>query len=61
MTIILPHEGTDFEEVEKQITHELLNEVFDQSLMYPVKVHLYLPRFKLNFKSEVNLIYIFFV
>ena len=53
MTIILPHEGINIEDVEKQITHESLKQVFERNDI-PSKVHLYLPRFKLDLKAEVS-------
>jgi serpin B len=52
MTIILPHEGIKIEDVEKNINHDILKEVFERNSR-PGKVHLYLPRFKLDLKTEV--------
>ena len=54
MTIILPHEGINIEDVEKQLNHESLKAVFERNTRLG-KVHLYLPRFKLDIKSEVIL------
>ena len=53
MTIILPHEGINIEDVEKQLNHQALQEVFERNVRLG-KVHLFLPKFKLDLKSEVN-------
>ena len=54
MTIILPHEGISIEEVETELTAECLSQVF-QPDRRPTKVHAFIPKFKLEFKSEVNI------
>ena len=54
MTIILPHEGISIEEVETELTAECLTQVF-QPDRRPTKVHAFIPKFKLEFKSEVNI------
>jgi serpin B len=53
MTVILPHEGINIEDVEKQLNHQALQDVFDKNARLG-KVHLYLPKFKLDLKAEVN-------
>jgi len=58
MTIILPNEGINIEDVEKKINHETLKEVFEKTYR-PSKVHLYLPKFKLDLKTEVKLLLYF--
>jgi len=56
MTIILPHEGINIEDVEKQLSHQVLKEVFDRNVEMG-KVHLYVPKFKLDLKAEVNFLF----
>jgi serine protease inhibitor len=67
MTIILPHDGIDIEQVESQLTSEALKKImYYSSNMYIGKVNIYLPKFKIDFKTEVYLsfsildIFIFF-
>ncbi len=62
MTIILPHEGINIEDVEAQLNGDVLKEImFFNHDMYIGKVNIYLPKFKLDFRIEVNLvIFLFF-
>ena len=53
MTIILPHEGISIDEVESQLSANTLKEVFEVN-SYAAKVHAYVPKFKLEYKNEVN-------
>ena len=56
MTIILPHEGISIEDVEPQLTGDVLKEIMLYNHeMYIGKVNIYLPKFKLDFRIEVNL------
>ena len=60
MTIILPHDGINIEQVESQLTSEALKKImYYSSNMYIGKVNIYLPKFKIDFKTEVY-IYIFY-
>ena len=54
MTFILPNKGINIE-VEKKLNHEKLKAIFEPNSIQS-EVHLYLPRFKLDFKAEVFLI-----
>ena len=58
MTIILPHEGDDIGKLESQLTAEKLAEVFNYEYG-AVPVHAYIPRFKMEYKNEVSLIWNF--
>ena len=54
MTLILPHEGISLEEVEAQLTSDVLKQImYYNKNMYVGKVNIYLPKFKLDFKEEV--------
>lgn len=54
MTIILPHEEDSIDEVESQLNGEVLSKVFEQEQIPLLPVHVYLPSFKLEYKTEVN-------
>lgn len=51
MTIILPDEGVNIEDVEKELDLKTLASVFEKDALESVNV--YLPRFKLNYKADV--------
>ena len=56
MTIILPHEGQSIETVEKQLNDSVLHDIL--TLQIPSeKINLQVPKFKLEFKTEVYFIY----
>ena len=63
MTIILPHEDTTLDVIEKQLTAELIYEVLSSNLGSSGEakdpIHLQLPKFKLEHKQEVNKFYIY--
>lgn len=52
MTVILPNEGVYIEEVEKQLSADLLRNVLEKPTI-ETKVLVYLPKFKLEFKTEL--------
>ena len=54
MTIILPDEDTDIDDVEANLDHDVLKEVLktDNSSSY---INLYMPRFKVEFEKEVSI------
>jgi serpin B len=53
MTIILPEKNVNINDIEKKLNEHLLAEIF-QETSSPKKVHVYLPKFKLEFKTEVS-------
>jgi len=53
MTIILPHEGIKIAEVEKQLTADTLTELLE-TYCEMGKVFAYIPKFKLEYKSELS-------
>lgn len=55
MTIILPHEGVNIEEVEKELGEEALKEVLVREPMPgPVPIHAYIPKFKMKYDNELS-------
>ena len=54
MTIILPHEGVQFSEFENKLNEEILKNVL-LSNARKTEVNVYIPKFKFEFKTEVNL------
>lgn len=55
MTIILPHEGVNIEEVESELNEKVLAEVLHRVPMPgPVPIHAYIPKFKMEYKQELS-------
>lgn len=54
MTIILPHEEIPIDEVESQLDAETLSKVFEHEPIPLLPVHVYLPSFKLEYKTELS-------
>jgi serpin B len=53
MTIILPHDGHKLEAFEKQLSDQVLHEILTADAPSE-KIRLELPRFKLEYKKELN-------
>ena len=53
MTIILPHEDVKLSEVESQLNPDILKEVLIHN-SFLLKTYVYLPKFKIEYKSEVR-------
>jgi serpin B len=53
MSIILPHEGVSLDHVQKHLTVDALHGILNNPVTTG-KVFAYIPKFKLEFKSEVN-------
>jgi serpin B len=54
MSIILPHQGISLEHVQKHLTLDRLQSILNNPI-HTGKVFAYIPKFKLEFKSEVSL------
>ncbi len=52
MTVLLPHKNSSIQELEASLTPTVLNRVLGGS--YYVKTDLFLPKFNINFKADVN-------
>ena len=55
MTIILPHEGFSLSKIENELNTDILKEVISHD-WHEGKVHVYLPKFKIEYKSDVSII-----
>lgn len=53
MTIILPHENSSIESVEKQLNDKVLNEMLSSGKQFKT-VNLQLPKFKLRYNAELS-------
>ena len=54
MTIILPHVGVKLEDVESKLNGGLIKEIFNKG--YKQEINVFIPKFKLEYSQEVNLI-----
>jgi len=54
MTIVLPHEGINIETIEGQLSDTVLKDLLQTDNYSRNKVHVYIPRFKLDFKDELS-------
>ncbi len=52
MTVILPNEDVQIDEIEKQLNADLLKNLLEEQVD-ETKVVIYLPKFKLEYKTEV--------
>ncbi len=52
MTVILPNEDVQIDEIEKQLNADLLKNLLEEQVD-ETKVVVYLPKFKLEYKTEV--------
>jgi len=52
MTVILPNEDVQIDEIEKQLNADLLKNLLEEPVD-ETKVVVYLPKFKLEYKTEV--------
>lgn len=54
MTVILPHEGISLQQVESELTSDVLKQImYFNKNMYIGKVNVYLPKFKIEYKNQV--------
>lgn len=54
MTIILPNEESNINEVEAQLNTDALENILDAHDTVPVRVEVHVPKFKLEFKTELS-------
>lgn len=58
MTIILPNQESNISEVEAQLNPDIIKQVLDNNGSIPVKVDVYMPKFNIEFKTEVSYIFL---